>query len=82
VLSRDAKRVFKQGRDSSLRYEGESDDYGLREDRKVRAPGRITKVIFSYPILFFFWIIFSGQFDAFHLSLGVISCALVAYFSS
>ena len=28
------------------------------------------------------WIVLSGQFDAFHLSLGLISCLLVAYFSS
>ena len=27
------------------------------------------------------WILLSGKFDAFHLSLGVISCALVSYFS-
>ena len=29
-----------------------------------------------------FWLIFSGKFDLFHLSLGVISCLLVAFFSS
>ncbi|MBW2173650.1 MAG: Na+/H+ antiporter subunit E, partial [Deltaproteobacteria bacterium] len=28
------------------------------------------------------WVLLSGKFDAFHMSLGVISCALVAYFSS
>jgi multicomponent Na+:H+ antiporter subunit E len=27
------------------------------------------------------WILLSGKFDVFHLSLGVISCAIVAYFS-
>ena len=28
-----------------------------------------------------FWVILSGMFDAFHLTLGVISCLLVAHFS-
>jgi multicomponent Na+:H+ antiporter subunit E len=28
------------------------------------------------------WVLLSGKFDAFHLSLGVISCALVSYLSS
>lgn len=36
-------------------------------------------VLFS--ILFLHWIIWSGKFDAFHLSLGVISCALVTFMS-
>ena len=29
-----------------------------------------------------FWVIMSGMFDAFHFSLGVFCCLLVAYFSS
>ena len=42
--------------------------------------------IFVYPILIFFllfvnWIVFSGKFDAFHLGLGVISCAVVGWLS-
>lgn len=42
--------------------------------------------IFVYPILIFFllfvnWIVFSGKFDAFHLGLGVISCAVVVWLS-
>ena len=28
------------------------------------------------------WVLLSGKFDPFHLSLGVISCGIVAYFSS
>jgi multicomponent Na+:H+ antiporter subunit E len=44
--------------------------------------------LFFYPFILTFiimcgtWVLLSGKFDAFHLSLGVISCALVAYFSS
>lgn len=41
------------------------------------------KVKFSvFVIMMIFWVIMSGMFDAFHLSLGVLSCALVAFFSS
>ena len=31
--------------------------------------------------MLFFWVVLSGMFDAFHLSLGVFSCLLVAHFS-
>jgi multicomponent Na+:H+ antiporter subunit E len=33
----------------------------------------------AFTILFFFWIILSGFFDLFHLSLGAICSAIVAY---
>jgi multicomponent Na+:H+ antiporter subunit E len=32
----------------------------------------------AFCFLFFLWVVFSGRFDAFHLILGVFSCALVA----
>ncbi|MBK5099628.1 MAG: Na+/H+ antiporter subunit E [Desulfobacteraceae bacterium] len=32
--------------------------------------------------MFVVWIILSGKFDIFHLSLGLISCAIVSYLSS
>ncbi|MCW8893553.1 MAG: Na+/H+ antiporter subunit E, partial [Deltaproteobacteria bacterium] len=38
--------------------------------------------IATFLIMLVFWIIMSGMFDAFHFSLGILSCALVAYFSS
>ena len=34
-----------------------------------------------FPVLFLHWIVWSGKFDSFHLSLGVISCALVTFLS-
>ena len=34
-----------------------------------------------FIILFLHWVLWSGKFDAFHLSLGVISCALVTFMS-
>ncbi|UCD31460.1 MAG: Na+/H+ antiporter subunit E [Desulfobacterales bacterium] len=43
------------------------------------------KNIFSFLLTFLImvvvWILLSGKLDAFHLSLGIISCAIVAYFS-
>lgn len=35
----------------------------------------------TFIILYGFWIVMSGRFDYFHLSLGVISCALVSHAS-
>ncbi len=32
-------------------------------------------------ILYLHWVLWSGKFDAFHLSLGIISCALVTFMS-
>jgi len=37
--------------------------------------------IVTFIIMFGFWLIFSGKFDLFHLSLGMISCLLVTVFS-
>ncbi len=36
----------------------------------------------TFTILVAFWIFMSGLFDAWHLGLGIVSCALVAYLSS
>lgn len=37
--------------------------------------------IATFVIMLVFWVIMSGMFDGFHLTLGVISCLLVAQFS-
>lgn len=37
--------------------------------------------LYTFVIMMLFWVTMSGMFDAFHLSLGVISCLLVAHFS-
>lgn len=39
---------------------------------------RLYSFLLTFPIMFVLWVVFSGRFDAFHLSLGVISCAAVA----
>lgn len=40
-------------------------------------PARIA----TFCIMLAFWVVLSGMFDPFHLSLGAISCLLVAHFS-
>ena len=39
-----------------------------------------TKVA-TFAVMLIFWVVLSGMFDAFHLTLGVICCLLVAHFS-
>ena len=41
-----------------------------------------SRFLVTFLILFVFWIVFSGKFDRFHLTLGVISCVLVASLTS
>ncbi len=36
----------------------------------------------TFFIMLAFWVVLSGMFDPFHLTLGLICCALVAHFSS
>lgn len=36
----------------------------------------------TFVILLILWVIFSGKFDSFHLSLGVISCLMVSWITS
>jgi len=46
-----------------------------------RTKKHINVFLLTFLIMFGLWILLSGKFDAFHLGLGVISCAIVAYFS-
>ena len=38
--------------------------------------------VFTFIIMFAIWVLLSGKFDGFHLSLGIISCAIVSFLSS
>ena len=40
------------------------------------------RYIYTFLIMFGFWILLSGKFDLFHLTLGVISSALVSFMST
>ncbi len=48
---------------------------------QVRPVKRFYAFLFMFPTLLALWVVLSGRFDTFHLSLGVISCALVSFFS-
>jgi len=66
-------------RNSTAEFTGE-------DSESIPAPRR--KRIFLFPFLITFiimfgvWVLLSGKFDSFHLSLGGISCAIVAFLSS
>jgi multicomponent Na+:H+ antiporter subunit E len=38
--------------------------------------------LYTFMIMFAFWILLSGKFDAFHLTLGILSSAAVSFFST
>ena len=40
------------------------------------------RYLYTFLIMFGFWILLSGKFDLFHLTLGVISSALVSFLSA
>ncbi len=42
---------------------------------------RMPSMVLTFVLMAVTWVVLSGQFDAFHLTLGVISCGLVSYFS-
>lgn len=42
----------------------------------------MQRKVATFIIMLIFWTIMSGMFDAFHFSLGIICCLLVAWFSS
>jgi len=39
-------------------------------------------ILYTFVVLFSFWMLLSGKFDAFHLTLGVLSSLLVSFLSS
>jgi multicomponent Na+:H+ antiporter subunit E len=39
----------------------------------------MMRYVVTFFLLFINWVIWSGMFDAFHLSLGVIACSIVTY---
>jgi multicomponent Na+:H+ antiporter subunit E len=47
-----------------------------------RPPKRVAYEVFVFVLLFLTWLVFSGIYDGFHLTLGLISCGLVTWMSS
>jgi multicomponent Na+:H+ antiporter subunit E len=52
-------------------------------DQTAREPGKgsVGAFLFTFIILAGIWVLLSGKFDTFHLSLGLFSCLIVTYFS-
>lgn len=73
-----------------MEVEKQTSDYSdpSRQGNRVDSPATqrrrrsLAPFVLTFLIMLVLWILLSGKFDLFHLSLGVISCALVAYFSS
>jgi len=53
--------------------------FGASQTR--RSSRDIFPRILTFSILFCLWLILSGQYDFFHISLGVLSCSIVTVFS-
>lgn len=52
-----------------------------RENPANPGRGRFRSTFFfAFAVLFALWVVFSGRFDLFHITLGVISCTIVALF--
>ncbi len=65
-------------------------DQPLSKRRSLSAQDKFTGQRFArqamvhairFSILFTLWIVLSGRFDGFHLTLGIVSCALVSHIS-
>lgn len=61
----------------------ENPDYYPQREAVDYSPKRrmAASFFFTFMILFAIWILFSGKFDVFHMTLGVLSCAIVSWFS-
>jgi multicomponent Na+:H+ antiporter subunit E len=73
-------------RQSQENLQGERSIAG-NENRSSTASAQKRRLFFfpflvTFIIMFGVWVLLSGKFDAFHLSLGLISCAIVSYLSS
>lgn len=63
-------------------HPSQANDSTQKNPSKVFRPKRFsTAFALSFLILFALWIVFSGRFDVFHLTMGLISSALVAAIS-
>lgn len=67
---------------SNQQPESPNDTDLAHPSRPSRARNRVMPFLVTFFIMFVLWILLSGKFDAFHLSLGIISCSIVAYFSA
>ena len=47
----------------------------------TRNRSAVAPIVLTFFIMFFFWVLFPGKFDLFHISLGLASSAIVAALS-
>lgn len=58
-----------------------SDESARSQSAKSDRKKRLTPIFFTFIISLITWLILSGQFDLFHISLGIVSSFIVAYLS-
>lgn len=51
-------------------------------DKPPETIGKYNRFIITFLIMFALWLILSGRFDPFHLTLGIISCGIISFISS
>lgn len=63
-------------------HRSQGDESSARKPAGTAGPHRRKYAfVLSFCILFTLWIVFSGRLDGFHLTMGIVSSALVAAFS-
>lgn len=58
-----------------------SDDSAQSQSAKRDRKKQLTPILLTFIISLITWLILSGQFDLFHIALGIISSSIVAYLS-
>ena len=58
----------------------DSETSGRKNPAKPASHRFRSTFFLSFGILFALWVVFSGRFDLFHITLGVISCTIVSLF--
>ena len=80
-MSAHVTRDWSSNAKKDLTIEGAPAIYLPFSKKLIGGCNRSMVFLVTFVILYSFWVQLSGIFDFFHLSLGVISCALVSYVS-
>jgi len=65
---------------NSISNQNTDDDHSDNQDEKKKI--RLSPYLMTFVIIFAIWIVFSGKFDLFHLSLGAVSSLIVSLLSA
>ncbi|UCF56214.1 MAG: hypothetical protein JSW15_08960, partial [Deltaproteobacteria bacterium] len=63
---------------NNIEIERSDDKKEVPTSSHPRPKKNIIPFLLTFLIMFVLWVLLSGKFDAFHLSLGIISCSIVA----